>query len=562
MADNSDSLRTTVLSNGKIITVDGEDSIKQAIAIQNDRILAVGSDDEVTRLAGEGATVLNLHGRTVIPGIVDIHAHLDREGLKSIYPSLEGLRSIAEIQIRIAALADSVAPGQWVVTMPIGDPPNYADMPQSLAEGTFPNRRDLDAVAPDHPVYIKGIWTPWNVPPSVSIANSLALRLAGIDRNTQSPDSSVTIEKDQDGEPTGVFVDTGRYPSVEFTLMNVVPRFSPEQRIAALKESMRLYNSVGTTGTYEGHGVAPEVLQAYKAVWDRGEMTVRANLTVSPYWHSEEEAAAEMEAWGHSFSGPGFGDDFLRISGYFIQYGGNRYTAEARSRLLPYTGWAGFIQGHHSPELFARVVRLAARNNLRVNTLVREPLEEVLAVFEEVDRDIPLNGRRWTLAHVLQTSDEQLEKIKRMGLLVETIPLTELWLRGGPYLDDPDLADGAAAHRRYLEKGVDFSFGTDNKPYNPFATLWAAVARRERVTDRVLGPGQCLTRLEALRAFTLGGARFSFDEGRRGSLEAGKLADLAVLSDDLLEMEEAAIPDLHSLLTMVGGRVVHQSEDF
>ena len=562
MADNSDSLRTTVLRNGKIITVDGEDSIRQAIAIRNDRILAVGSDDEVTRLAGEGATVLNLHGRTVIPGIVDIHAHLDREGLKSIYPSLEGLRSIAQIQSRIAALADSVAPGQWVVTMPIGDPPNYADMPQSLAEGRFPNRRDLDAVAPDHPVYIKGIWTPWNVPPSVSIANSLALRLAGIDRDTESPDSSVTIEKDQDGEPTGVFVDTGRYPSVEFTLMNVVPRFSPEQRIAALKESMRLYNSVGTTGTYEGHGVAPEVLQAYKAVWDRGEMTVRANLTVSPYWHSEEEAAAEMEAWGHSFSGPGFGDDFLRVSGYFIQYGGNPYTAEARSRLLPYTGWAGFIQGHHSPELFARVVRLAARNNLRVNTLVREPLEEVLAVFEEVDRDIPLNGRRWTLAHVLQTSDEQLEKIKRMGLLVETIPLTELWLRGGPYLDDPDLADGAAAHRRYLEKGVDFSFGTDNKPYNPFATLWAAVARRERVTDRVLGPAQCLTRLQALRAFTLGGARFSFDENRRGSLEAGKLADLAVLSDDLLEMEEAAMPELHSLLTMVGGKVVHQSADF
>ena len=562
MADNFDSLRTIVLRNGKIITIDGQDSINQAIAIRNDRILAVGSDDEVTRLAGEGATVLDLHGRTVIPGIVDIHAHLDREGLKSIYPSLEGLRSIAEIQNRIAALTADFAPGQWIVTMPIGDPPNYADMPQSLAEGGFPNRRDLDAVAPDHPVYIKGIWTPWNVPPSVSVANSLALRLAGIDRNTQSPDSSVTIEKDQDGEPTGIFVDTGRYPSVEFTLMDLVPRFSPEQRIGALKESMRLYNSVGTTGTYEGHGVAPEVLQAYKAVWDQGEMTVRANLTVSPYWHSEEQAAAEMEAWGHSFSGPGFGDDFLRVSGYFIQYGGNRYTAEARSRLLPYTGWAGFIQGHHSPELFARVVRLAARNNLRVNTLVREPLEEVLAVFEEVDRDIPLNGRRWTLAHVLQTSDEQLEKIRRMGLLVETIPLTELWLRGGPYLDNPDLADGAAAHRRYLDKGVDFSFGTDNKPYNPFATLWAAVARRERVTDRVLGPAQCLTRLEALRAFTLGGARFSFDENRRGSLEAGKLADLAILSDDLLKMEEAAIPELHSLLTMVGGKVVHQSADF
>ena len=453
-------------------------------------------------------------------------------------------------------------PGEWVVTMPIGDPPNFADIPQSLAEGRFPNRWDLDQVSPNNPVYIKGIWTPWNVPPSVSIANSAALRLAGVGPDTACPDSTVTIDKDDAGEPTGIFIDTGRYPSVEFTLMQAVPRFTQAQRVEALKESMRLYNSAGTTGTYEGHGVAPEVMQTYKAVWDSGEMTVRANLTVSPHWNSIEQAAAEMEAWGHSFSGPGFGDDFLRVSGYFIQYGGNRYTAEARSKLLPYTGWAGFIQSYHSPDFFLHAVRLAAQHNLRVNSLVREPLEEVLAAFEEVNRDYPLKGRRWTLAHVLQTSDDQLERIKNLGLVVETIPLTELWLRGGPYLHSPDLADTAVAHQRYLEKDVNFSFGTDNKPYNPFATLWAAVARRERVTGQILGPAQCLTRLEALRAFTMGGAYFSFDEDRRGSLEPGKLADLAVLSDDLLSVPEAEIPELNSALTMVDGRIVHQSREF
>lgn len=551
-----------ILHGGKILTVAGGDSIQQAVAVRGNRLLAVGSDAEILPLAGPATRSLDLRGHAVIPGIVDIHAHLDREGLKSIYPSLEGLRSIIEIRGRIKELLVDKEPGEWVVTMPIGDPPNYADMPQSLAEGRFPNRHDLDQVAPDNPVYIKGIWTPWNVPPSVSVANTAALRLAGIDRNTESPDSSVTIEKDSDGEPTGVFIDTGRYPSVEFSLMRVVPRFTMDQRLDALKESMRLYNSVGTTGTYEGHGVAPEVLQVYKAAWDAGEMTVRANLTVSPHWQSVEQAAREMESWGHSFSGTGFGDQYLRVSGYFIQYGGNRYTADARSFLLPYTGWAGFIQSYHSPAFFAETVRLAAENNIRVNTLVREPLEEVLDVFEAVDRNIPLKGRRWTLAHVLQTTERQLHRIRDMGLLVETIPLTELWLRGTPYLDNPDLADTAVAHRRYLERGVDFSFGTDNKPYNPFATLWAAVARRERVTDQVLGPAQRLTRLEALRAFTSGGARFSFDEGRRGSLEPGKLADLAVLSGGLLDMPEEEIPRLESRLTMLGGRIVHQSEDF
>lgn len=552
----------TILHNGKIITIDAHDAIHQAIALRGQRILAVGSDADLLPLAGPGTVRLNLNGRTVIPGIVDIHAHLDREGLKTIYPTLEGLRSIAEIQQRVKELAAATAPGQWVVTMPIGDPPNYADLPQSLAEGRFPNRYDLDAVAPHHPVYLKGIWTPWNVPPSVSIANSAALQLAGINRHTESPDSGVTIEKDENGEPTGVFVDTGRYPSVEFTLMQMVPRFTREQRVTALQESMRLYNSVGTTGTYEGHGVAPEVLQAYKEVWDAGAMTVRANLTVSPNWPSVAAAAAEMETWGHSFSGPGFGDEFLRISGYFIQYGGTPYLAAARSSQLPYTGWAGFNESYHSPDFFAAAVRLAAQNNLRVNTLVREPLEPVLQVFEEVNRVIPLRGRRWTLAHVLHTSDDQLARIRNLGLLVETIPLTELWLRGGPYLEDPARAEGAVAHRRYLERGVDFSFGTDNKPYNPFATLWAAVARRERVTDRALGPSQCLTRLEALRAFTVGGARFSFDERQRGSLEPGKLADLAVLSDDLLNIPEPEIPQLNSQLTILGGQIVHQSADF
>ena len=558
LAGNAD----TILNNGKVITIDRHDSLQQAIAIKGDRILGVGSNSDVMAWEGSNTRQIDLRGHTVIPGIVDIHAHLDREGLKSIYPTLEGLRSIEDILKQIEKLTSEAKPGEWVVTMPIGDPPNYADMPQSLAEGRFPNRWDLDKVSTDNPVYIKGIWTPWNVPPSVSIANSAALQRAGIDRDTISPDSSVTIEKDQNGDPTGIFIDTGRYPSVEFTLMKAVPRFTPAQRVAALKESMGLYNSVGTTGSYEGHGVAPEVMQAYKTVWDAGKMTVRANLTVSPNWQSVEQAATEMESWGHSFSGPGFGDDFLRVSGYFIQYGGNRYTAVARASLLPFTGWAGFIQSYHSPDFFTQVVKLAAEHNLRVNTLVREPLEEVLNIFEEINREIPLNGRRWTLAHVLQTSDEQLERIKNLGLLVETIPLTELWLRGTPYLGDPDLATGAVAHRRYLERGVHFSFGTDNKPYNPFATLWAAVARQERVTGQVLGPDQCLTRLEALRAFTVGGARFSFDESRRGSLEPGKLADLAVLTNDLLGMAEGEIPELGSKLTMVGGNIVHQSEEF
>ncbi|MCI0864232.1 MAG: amidohydrolase family protein, partial [Chloroflexi bacterium] len=330
-----------ILHAGKVLTVGADDTIEQAVAIRGELVQAVGSDQDVLALAGPNTKTIDLQGRTVIPGIIDIHAHMDREGLKRIDPSLEKATSISEILGIIERQVAQKRPGEWVVTMPVGAPPNYADVPASLLEGRFPNRWDLDTVSPDNPVYIRGIWTPWNVPPSVAIANSLALKLAGIDRDTQAPDSSVTIERDDTGEPTGVLVDTGRFPSLEFTLMKVVPRFTHQQRVAALKESMRLYNAVGTTGTYEGHGVAPEVLRAYKEVWDASEMTVRAHLVLSPAWKSVAEAAQEMERWAHSASGQGFGDSMLRISGYYIHYRGSRYTARARTAELPFTGWAG-----------------------------------------------------------------------------------------------------------------------------------------------------------------------------------------------------------------------------
>ena len=546
---------------GKVLTVDSGDSIEQAVAIRGESVQAVGNDQDVLGLAGPDTKTVDLQGRTVIPGIIDIHAHMDREGLKRIYPSLEGAVSIPEVLELIKQQVAQKRPGEWVTTMPVGDPPNYADMPASLQEGRFPNRWDLDKVSPENPVYIRGAWTPWNVPPSVGIANSLALQIAGIDRNTQSPDSSVTIEHDDKGDPTGILSETGRFPSIEFTLMKVVPRFSHHQRVAALKESMQLYNAVGTTGTYEGHGVAPEVLRAYKEVWDANEMTVRAHLTLSPAWKSVAEAALEMERWGHSASGQGFGDDMLRISGYYIHYRGSKYTASARTAELPFTGWAGFAQSYNPPARFRRLVKLAAEHNLRVNTIVADCLAEVLEVFQDVHREVPIDGQRWMIGHVIETSSEQLNVIRDLGLIVETIPLTHLWLRGRRLVDDPEEANRSVAHRDYLEQGVRFGLGTDNKPYSPFPTIWAAIARQERLTNKMVGPEQVLTRMEALRAITMGGAYFSFEEGRRGSLETGKLADLAVLSDDYMTVPEDEISSLESVFTMVGGQMVHSTGD-
>ncbi len=527
--------------------------------MRGQRIQALGRAADVRALAGRLTQVLDLQGRTVIPGIVDAHAHMDREGLKNLLPGLEGVRSIGEIQAVIRREADVRPPGEWVVTMPIGDRPHYTGVPVSLAEQRYPDRRDLDGAAPDHPVYIRGIWPAWNVPPSVSVANTRALALAGVTRDTRPPDPSVVIERDAAGDPTGVFIDHNPYPIVEHTLMRVVPRFTPADRVRALRESMRLYNTVGTTSVCESHGVAAEVLDAYKVLWDAGQLTVRARLVLSPAWAPEADAAGEMARLVPLFAGPGFGDDMLRVGGVFIQLGGEPHVARACGAALPYTGWAGFVVTHNPPSRFRDLVELAAQHGIRVYTVApaKDELDEVLDAFEAAHKQHSIAGRRWALVHARDVDEDQLARLKRLGVVCETIPLTHLWLRGAGYLGDPARAARAVPHADFLRSGLPFGLGTDNKPYNPFHTLWAAVARRERHSGACVGPGQRLTRQQALRAFTMGGAFFSGEEAVKGSLEPGKLADLAVLSADPLEGPDEDLRDLRAHLTMVGGRIVH-----
>jgi predicted amidohydrolase YtcJ len=552
-----------LLIHGQVLTMDHASSVQQAVAIRQGRIQAVGHVEDVQELQGPDTRVIDVQGRTVIPGIIDAHAHMDREGLKNMQPGLEGVRCIADILEVIKREVDRKQPGEWVVTMPIGNRPNYADVTEQIAEGRYPTRWELDSVAPDNPVYIRGIWTPWNVSPGVSVANSRALQLAGIDRHTPPPHSSVVIERDDTGEPTGVIMDYNLYyPVVEFSLMRVVPRFTHEDRVGALRESMQLYNGVGTTTIYEGHGVAPELLRVYKAVWDTGDMTVRSHLVLSPTWTSVHEAADAMECWGPTASGFGFGDDMLRLCGYFIQLRGQPHVARLRSAELPFTGWAGFAESYNTLAKFRALLRLAARHNLRVHTFAatEADLEEVLQAFEDLQAEFSIADRRWVLEHVVDVNPAQLPRMQQLGVVCETIPLTYIWLRGGAYVDDSERAEHLVPHQHFLQHGIPFGMGTDNKPYNPFQTLWAAVVRRERRTGAVIGPQQCLIRMQALHAFTMGGAYFCGVENQRGSLEVGKLADLAVLSDDPLQVPDDQLPNLHAVMTMVGGRAVHDSD--
>ena len=555
-----------ILVNGKIVTVDKNFSIVEAVAVKDGRFVGVGSNQEIGSLAGPGTEVIDLHGKTVVPGFIDGHAHMDREGLKFAYPSLDGVRSIDDILKVIEREVQTKKPGEWVVTMPIGDYPFFSNVPGILKEKRFPNRRDLDKVSPNNPVYIRSIWGYWDKPPIASIANSYALRLAGITRDPQPPYDGITIEKDPaTGEPTGVISEKSFVPSVEFSLMKVVPRFTHEIRVAGLKESMKRYNAVGTTSTYEGHGISSEVIRAYKELWAKGELTVRSHLLISPTPGKAVKPDLDemIRDWAAYADGPGFGDDMLRISGIFLQSGGSPHVARLRIGEGPYTAWAAYYVDAPTPEQFRNTAEVSAKYGLRVNAITadQKSLDATLAAYEDVNKTFSLPGRRWVVEHLLEVTPKNIEQMKQLGVIPTVIPTKQVSISGIARLKTMPQEKQAnlAPYKSMIEAGLPLVLASDNVPINPFNTLWAAVARKDWQSGELCTPAEKLSREQALRAMTINGAYLSFQENVKGSIEKGKYADLAVLNKDYLTVPEDEIRDIKVLMTIVGGKIVHRT---
>jgi predicted amidohydrolase YtcJ len=549
-----------ILYNAHVLTLTSatDAGTAQALAIRGNQIVAVGSDAEILALAGAHARTVDLRGRTLLPGFTDTHAHMDREGLRHAYPNLRDCRSIADVQAKIGELAAARGKGEWIVIEPFGTPPYHMDGASLLREGRYPDRFELDAAAPDNPVWIRCIWGLWShQPPYVHVLNTAALHVLHIDAQTAAPATTVTIERDERGL-TGRILESFHWPAAEYTILRDAPRFTRAIRETGLKTALALSLAAGTTATYEGHGVAREVVEVYKDLDDRGELNVRAYLPVSlPPWSSLAEFERMLVEWFPLARGRGFSNGRLAIGGIFLACGGFPEQAALYVEAWPYTGWAGFRDQYNSPAEYRELCRIAAKHRFRVNTVISFAIDTVLTIWEDVHREYPIDDLRWVLVHG-QMMDPQRDfpRIKRLGAVMTTQPSSHLHRSRGAVVGDGN-ENHLMPHRDLIDDGIPWSLSTDNKPYQLIYTLWVAATRLALGTDRIIGAEQRVSAIEALRALTSAGAYVCFDEQRRGTLEPGKRADIIALSADPTALAPDDLKQLEVDLTIADGSIVH-----
>jgi predicted amidohydrolase YtcJ len=548
-----------ILHGGTVRTLDAHDRVASAIAVAGERIAAVGDDVSVLALRAPDTRVVDLAGRCVVPGFFDAHPHMDRLGLRARGGvPIAHCTSVAQIVDAVREAAARTPPGEWIVTLPMGAPPDrYLSEPSALAEGRFPDRRDLDRAAPDHPVFVRAPWGWWTRLPLPAVASSRALALAGVGRGTPDP-HGIEVVRDAHGEPTGLFLERNRAPTLEYVLFDRVPRFSWEDRFEGLRVAGRLTSAAGVTAAFEGHGLTPAVLDAYRQLAADGALTVRmqAALSVPSAAFGDAAVAAQFDAWAPRLAGRGRATGLLREEGVCLDVA-DPTVAAILARGYPYEHWAGHFYQSLSQERLVALGVEAARRGLRVSVLVCYELERVLQALEAIDARVPIRDRRWVAVHVTAATPRQIDRMRALGLIATVTP--------GFMYRAPDRfglhALGAAGTpiRALLDGGVPVALSTDGVPHSMLFATWEALARWDEDSGVALGDSG-LDRTEALRLATVAGHALTWDEARRGPLAPGFDADFVVLDEDPIACALDRLPWIGVRSTVVAGRVVHDRD--
>ncbi len=548
-----------VLVNGKIITVDKRFSVVEALAIKNDRFIAVGTNAEIEGMSGNATARIDLKGKTVLPGLIDAHLHPETASVSELDEEIPDVHTLVELLDWIKVQASRKKKNEWIIH------PKF--FPTRLKEMRQPTLVELDHVAPNHPVFLDGSYG--------GMINSAALRISGIKSSTKNRG----ILKDKtSGELTGI-IRASAFPLLKIKRK---PKLAYNDYLDALENMIRRYNKVGFTGLCSGMG-KPGSLKKYIDLKNQGRLTARILQNISFPFNkdaSEKEIREKLLGLGYY---TGFGDEWVRVGALKLWMDGGILTGTAWLRE-PWGVKAKEIYGIADPTY--RGVLLTNKETLvKIGKVANEigwkmtahctgggGVDIMLQAYEEINNKQSIKDRRFSIIHGNFFTAEAIEKIQRLGVYADMQPA---W-----FYKDADAMDYVLGDKRIntfhpykslFEAGVIVNGGSDHmvkfdsytsiNPYNPFLAMWTIITRiSERGTTIV--PEQAVSREEALRMYTINNAYASFEETIKGSIESGKLADLVVISEDFLNCPVEKIKTIEAEMTMVGGKIVYNSDLF
>lgn len=530
-----------ILVNGKVSTFDDEDRTVEAVAIKEDRIVAVGTNKEIRELAGSRTKVLDAGGRRVLPGLVDAHSHI--AGVPPDYLNLYRAHSIAEIVQAVKDKVQTKQPGEWVVGS--GDFMVYSGWDDTrLKDKRWVTRWDLDPVSPDNPVLLIKDGG------HAVVLNSYALRLAGI--NKETPDPKGYIARDpESGEPTGAILKLATE-----TTSQLLPTPGEEDRIQAAHNASTQLLHMGTT-TVADAAATPELIRTYQALYGHGGRQPLVSVVifpVVPIGEGREKSLEFIRSWEVT---TGFGDERLQLGAlkFFIDGG---VTSRTAWFSRPYKGRPDYYGiPETDKEALFEAVRLADQKGwqLHFHTCGDAAAELALQALEAAQKENHTSGRRHALTHLYVLSEDQIERMRRLGVVAVLQPnfVYTLGEHMRAVLGEEQLAH-LIPFRSLLQAGVPVALSADGHPQNPFYGIYAAVARKTS-TGHTLGGSEAVSVKEAVRAYTRTSSYSLFEETNHGSVEPGKIADLIVLDRDILSVPVEEIKDVQVLATIKDGRV-------
>jgi predicted amidohydrolase YtcJ len=525
----------TILLNGKIVTVDARSSVREGLAVRDGRIVALGTSAEMRKLAGPRSRVIDLQGRTVIPGLIDSHLHAIRAALSfSTEVNWIGVRTLKEALGRINEASHTMKPGAWLI---VAGGWNV----QQFKENRRPTQAELVAAAPNNPVYVQ-LGYGWAM---LTPAAHKALNLAS---ESDLPTGG-RFERDPSGALTGAV--TGAQNAI-VALFDRLPRPTFDDQVEGTKAFFNELNRLGMTGAVDpgGNNLTADDYQALFKVWRDRQMTVRIAYALNGQTPGKE--FDELTSLT-SLLPMGFGDDMLHFNGL-----GERITVAMNNNDKPTDA---------DKQAYYRIALWAAQRGMTLTMHWNRDasVDQLLTIFERVNGTVPIAPLRWSIAHLNDASVRSLERMKALG--VGWTMQDAMYFGGDQLLQQagPDAAKRTPPIETARKMGIAIGAGTDAHrvaSYNPFTALQWMLDGKTVAGTPMRAAEEIPSRVDALRLYTRGSAWFSHDDDTRGSLEVGKLADLAVLSQDFMTVPVDRIGETESLLTMLGGRVVYASTPF